>query len=300
MSLDTEMNNKLDILLSKMDSLEKKIDSVESKMDERLNRVENVCHSLNLKQLKLEKKHIKVANEVTNLKIQVHALQQEKIKNNVIVRGINEVEKNSVDLNNMLHDLFQKFESFNSVQLIHVRRIGTKKANIPRAVLAEFKTSDVKLDIMQSLKDKNFNCSQFMYENQPWGSKDNQIFLSDHLTTYNNNIFFHARRLKRAGHLKYAWSKLGKVYIKKDDESRAHNVESVEQLQSLIKETSMPDDSSLDSEADTEADTAAETDCDTEKRGKSRNKRKMNSSNPDQPSEAPKKMKTRNATNKQQ
>lgn len=235
MSQESDVNKKLDKLLEKMESFDRKMDSVEEKMDVRLAKVEDQCISLQKKSRKMEKRQNYVLNEVTKLKASVNLLEQEKLSNNIIIRGLKEIEGVSSELlSTMLDDIFTALDSsYKSLSL--ARRIGVQKNNNPRLVLVKVCNAETKLKIMKNLKDKNLNCSQFNHRGAAWGSKDDKIFLNDHLTPISSNLFFQARQLKKQNKVKYAWSKLGKIYIRKDDESRAFHITSSEQLLQLEK-----------------------------------------------------------------
>lgn len=62
-----------------------------------------------------------------------------------------------------------------------------------------------------------------------------------------SDIFYKARQLRKKNRIKDAWFKLGTIYIRKDDESQAFNIQSVQQLlqfeKQLLSEESDPHDS---------------------------------------------------------
>jgi putative hemolysin len=52
---------------------------------------------------------------------------------------------------------------------------------------------------------------------------NNNIYVNEHLTASNKNLFWLARNTKQLGY-KYCWTKGGKIFIRKDEESRVIRV----------------------------------------------------------------------------
>lgn len=271
MAQDQVLDTKLEAFFDKLD---RRLESMENKLDSRLSKVEDKCNKLDRKSKKQEKDHKEVASEVSKLKISVAVLEQEKLERNVIIKGIPESENEDNDsLSNIVEDVFCLLDAdFESQFLIRVRRIGTKNIkNKSRLIVAELANDAIKLKIMKGLADKNLNCSRFKYaDGNAWGSNEDKIFLSDQLTSTMSHIFYHARQLRKQKQIKYAWTKLGRVYVKKDDDSRAFNIKSIEQLtdfkhklitgdqQSDGDDSDESDSNNQDTEMETESEAASE------------------------------------------
>lgn len=250
MPQDPDMNKKLDKILMNMDSFDKKLDTLEKKIEDRLSKVENQCLLFQKKSNKQEKRQDYILNEVSKLKETVNVMEQEKLERNIIIKGIKEVENDDNQLLGFMVDgvLDSLEDTFESSNVVNVRRIGAKKPNLPRLILVELSCKEIKLKIMQKLKDSDLNCSKFNNNGVAWGSQADKIYISDHLTPTNSKIFYQARKLKKCSKIKYAWSKFGQIYVKKDDDSRAYHMKSIEQLlyyekQSLNKEDEDTDES---------------------------------------------------------
>lgn len=247
MSQNSDLNAKLDKILEKIESLE-------NKMDSRMNKLEDQYAVLMKKSNKHDKIQKSVLNEVTNLKARVNSMEQNMLINNIIIRGVKELESNEDDLGIMVDLMMCKLEKdFESSEVLSSHRIGVKKTDKPRLILVKMTNVDSKTKIMKNLKDKSLDCSQFTSKNKAWGTKNDRIFLGDHLTSTTNNIFYHARQLKKRNKVKYAWSKLGKIYVKKDDDSRAVQIKCQDQLSQFDKQLYSDEESSC-SESETEAE----------------------------------------------
>lgn len=258
---DSNIASKLDKLCDKMDSFDKKLDSVEVKLDTRLTMVEQKCSLLEKKSNKHAEQQKYVMREIRKLKSTVNTLEQQRIESNVIIKGVTEIEGDDTDtLSFMVDGILSHIHSeFESTSVITVRRIGVKNSDTSRPILVVMRNSEAKLHVMRNLKERNLHCAQFNHNGKPWGTKEKKIFVSDHLTSVNNNIFYNARQLRKKNKIKYAWTKLGKVYVKKDDVSRAHNISTLEQLSLFERQLESSDEeTTVESEAD-ESEAEVET-----------------------------------------
>jgi len=100
----------------------------------------------------------------------------------------------------------------------------TKKRKGPPPILVKFPNvtaCQVWLDKRKTgLEVKNF------FE----GGSDDAIYINDHLTQYNRNIFWNARVQGKNLNFKYVWVKYGAVYMKKDEKSKAIRIKRVEDI----------------------------------------------------------------------
>lgn len=248
---------KLDKLWSKMDSFDKKLDSVESKLDTRLAIVENKCSLLEKKSFTHDKQQSYVIKEIKKLKCTVNALEQQNLVKNIIIKGVIESEGDDLEQLSFMVDciLSEVYSDFESQSVSMVRRIGVKRGNVPRHILVKMQNTDIKLLILKSLKGKDLNCAAFNHNGKVWGSKDDKIYLNDHLTSTNNDIFFHARKMRNMNKIKYAWTKLGRIYIRKDDSSLARSFSSLEELSIYEEELGLkPKSSKEDANANSEVE----------------------------------------------
>lgn len=297
MSQDGNISEKLDKILSKIDSLE-------DKMDKRLTKVEDQCSLLTKRSLEQERSHNYVLSEVDNLKVRVHRMEQERLANNIIIRGVKELEKDENGLNSMVDSILSSLTiDFSAANVKSCRRIGGKAENKTRVILVKMSSADAKLNIMQVLKNKPLDCSQFESNGCVWGTDADKIFLSDDLTRMSSDIFYKARQLRKKNRIKYAWSKLGTIYVRKDDQSQAVNILSVHQLLKYEKQLLSEESDPHESGSGSESEKATETDTTDSRTTKSKRKLDRSFSEPSRisrkKSPRPKRVKTRQETNRE-
>lgn len=250
------------MLQSFFDKIDKRLESVEEKLDNRLTNVETRCGVLENDAKKTRNEQKKVINEVSKLRMTVDILEQQKLDRNVVLKGVPELETSDDMLEFMVDKIFCKFDDqFESQFVLNVYRIGVKKNDKRRLIIAELASTKYKSKLMKDLKDKAVNCSQFLSGNKvPWGPATERIYLSDHLTRTMSNIFYHARQLKKEKRVNYVWTKMGKIFIKKDDTSRAHQIKSIADLCSFKQKLNTDD---ADEEEYTESEMDIQSDLET-------------------------------------
>lgn len=183
-------NSQLD---EKMDKLLDKFEVVEKKMDKRMSAIEEDCKVLKKKSVMHEKKQTYLVREVAKLKGTVNEMEQEKLKCNIIVQGIPEIESEPDCLIDMVESCLQYLDkTIRKDRITLVKRFGPKKSKegFIRPILVKFNDEDTKANIMQAKKSTEVHCGIFTTSNKKWDTINDKIFISDHLTQMNSQIFW--------------------------------------------------------------------------------------------------------------
>lgn len=192
--------------LEKYDKIDKKLTDIEKRQDT------------------FEENQSSIINQILNVKADLNNVKQSAIENNVIVRGLPAVEKNSDDLKVLLNSFFNSLSiTFDSSEINSVKRIGKETStdlNKPICVKFVDKTHKQKLFDAKK-KQPNLTCDQILHHNFPLGSKDQKVFVDDELTKFNQELFRKARQLKKHGQVKYVWYRNGKILLREKEDSPA-------------------------------------------------------------------------------
>lgn len=174
-----------------------------------------------IKEMTLLKKHnIEITNELNYLRHEVNQLKHDKIKKNIIVYGI-ENEPNNEEKEKDIVDKFTNIvKSINVIvtndDIDKAYRINSNK-NKKGPVVIEFRKNSTKMDVM--LNKKNL-----------WNKESSKnVRINEQLTTYSYNLLLQARESLNKN-FKYIWSRDGKVMIKKDEDSKAREIKSVNDI----------------------------------------------------------------------
>jgi hypothetical protein len=104
------------------------------------------------------------------------------------------------------------------------RKSSTSKEASPK-IVAKLFSRQKKQNIMNKIKqNKKLMCGDL-----PGFTGNAPIFLNEHLSSYNAQLFWMARNLRGAGY-KFVWVKDGQVKIRKDEHSKVINIECIEDL----------------------------------------------------------------------
>ena len=63
--------------------------------------------------------------------------------------------------------------------------------------------------------------------------RNNNIFINDHLTAYGKKLFGTAKKIKKDKHYKFLWTRNGKIFIKKNEDSSTIYIDSDDVLRNL-------------------------------------------------------------------
>lgn len=96
--------------------------------------------------------------------------------------------------------------------------------NRPAPIIAKFYSRQDKHYILSKLKEKKtLTLNEIQLDPKLPKSKNTtkneRVFINEHLSAYNKNLFWLARGTKKQGY-KYAWVKDGRIFIRKDDNSK--------------------------------------------------------------------------------
>lgn len=230
-------HNKSDSLNSKMDKLLNKFTSVEEKLDKRMSKLEDECKSLKTASKSHDKKQKILSNEVSYLKAKLNEIEQEKLNCNMTIKGVNETEtENGKHTEGLVEFLLKRVnKDFEPSDVVSCKRIGVKKQGT-RPILVKFIDEKAKMAVMDGKKKTKLDCSMIpLSDKQNLGTSDEVIYFADHLTSFSATLHYHARHLKKRCGFKFVWTKMGRVYVRKDENERAVLIKSLEQIKAIKK-----------------------------------------------------------------
>jgi hypothetical protein len=180
--------------------------------------------------IKLGEDNIRLLNENLELKNEIQhinkdlshfeslcdRIDQDLLVKNIEITGVIETE------NENLIDVIAKISESVGIPLndididsIH-RKHGNQTAGLPGNIIVKFSRMQTKNVLMEKTKGRKL-CNNII---DPLSNNLRPIYINDHLTSRSKYLFFLARKFKREGHVKYAWTNFGKIFIKTDDNSQ--------------------------------------------------------------------------------
>lgn len=248
-----------DDLSKKMDQLLNKFCEVEEKMHERMTDIEIKYDSMQKKVSNNEKTNKYLCAEISKLKQKMNDIDQEQLSCDIIVRGIKEIETSEAELGELVFNLlFCLYENILDENIVQFKRLGNQSISM-KPILIKLSNKSVKEEIMRLKKEKKVDCAMISLKGTRIGAATDAIYISDNLTPANASLYYNARQLKKKGAVKFAWTKMGTVYIRKDESSKAVRLCSHDQLDVFRKHkkgkvlsSTKKDDSSEDESSETQ------------------------------------------------
>lgn len=209
----------LELILSSLQDISKAIqaqaESQEVYRNEAKTQAENVA-ALLAEITTCKKENVQLREENIKLCTKVNELEQYSKNFNVEIQGVPVTDGEDVyelvctianHLGCELHP--------NDIEFCHRLRKSDKIPNKPPTIIAKLYSRRDKEAILNGKKEnKNLTAGDIGFQNLR-----SKIFVNEHLTASNKNLFWLARSTKQLGY-KFVWVKRGKIFIKKDEASK--------------------------------------------------------------------------------
>lgn len=160
--------------------------------------------------------------EIEQLKTKLKAHEQEKINNNVVIRGIS--------VNDDARTSYKKVAVIAGVkvednEISSVRHI--QPANKPPAIVVSFNENGKKSEFVKSAKQKRISSTQIGYSGDAY-----PIFVDHQLTTESFNLFLKAKKIG----VSFVWIANGNILLREKVGKQAIKITSTSQLKLIEKE----------------------------------------------------------------
>lgn len=162
----------------------------------------------------LKAENCKLKNEIMSLDKIMNAFEQKTIENFVEIVGV--PDSNNEDCVKTVVSIAASV-GIENLSVSKAFRINSKDVNRPNKIVAELMSFQNKKTLIQNIKKIKLTGKSVNIN-----SKDDKIYINDSLTPYNKNLFYKTRTYARDKGYKYTWFKDSKIFIKKNDHSKAH------------------------------------------------------------------------------
>ena len=160
--------------------------------------------------------------------LEINNVEQYDRRHNLIASGIPKQENENLD--EKVIELFNSIEGVHvepdHISIAHRMPLSEKSRSGIPDVIVRFSSRKVRKTIYENKK----KIAKIAKSALTFDANPRQIFISENLTKRNNEIFYHARNLKRQGLIKYAWTKHGKVHVRKFAASEAIPIDILDDL----------------------------------------------------------------------
>lgn len=167
-------------------------------------------------------------NEVRELTIENHHLQQRLLEKTIEIRGIpHRKEECLSELVISVADALGVRLELSDIDTVSRSRSGKSSSGLPMVVVSFTRSSIVEKMLSAARKlEHDFNT-----EDLGWSEDSvHRIYLHESLTSYSKSLFLAARAAKKNKIVKHAWTRHGTVYIRKDDNSPVIRVTTIQDI----------------------------------------------------------------------
>ncbi|KAI5737235.1 hypothetical protein M8J76_011376 [Diaphorina citri] len=186
-------------LLELLPCLLKKIEAYENKMkemDKKIKENEKEISSLKERLEAKEEENRMLQNVNEKIEEDLRDLQQRSRHINIVIRGVKEERKENI-----------------------CHRVPSRSSNGPRPIVVRLLNSKTRDKWIKEYKQK-----------QLWKQ---HLYISEHLTVYNQNLFYHTRKLAKEKKFKFAWTKDCQIYLKRNENSKLYIIKRMADLEMI-------------------------------------------------------------------
>lgn len=203
--------------------LDKLTHQISESKDEQNRKIEEVEQKLQA----VETKSSSNNDKILMLENTLHILQQERLKNNVCITGIqlNEnlnAEQAVIEIGNYLN-----------VQILP-NTFTVRNTSASHFIIVMFNQFSIKQQLINKMRVKKTLMTEEVFNNI---ISNSQIFINDHLTKHFNDIYVAARRAKKNGNLASVSSIGGRIRVRKNQNDTPIQIFNHDQLELLINAT---------------------------------------------------------------
>lgn len=217
------------------DSILESIEFMSNKYEECCKKIEAI-HNDN-QQLKKENQHLN--KRISYLEEKFDHLEQQKLENDIEIRGIPEEEnENLQDTLALIAKTISLQMEGAGIQLITRKNITNYSRKNPRSVVVKFSNNLQRNAFLHSAMQFNRNCKsnsdKLNTHHLNLAVEPKPIFISEHLTQKAKYLLMQAKKFSKFNKFQYCWVKSGKIFLKKQDNSKIFTITSEDVLSKIL------------------------------------------------------------------
>lgn len=165
----------------------------------------------------LKEQNNNLRNDLNFLQKRMNNLEQKALDNFVEIIGVPEI--NNENCKKTVEKIATSLKL--EIEVVNAFRVHSKLNTRPSKIVAELTMKQNKREMIDLSRKTKLTGSNVDAE---W--KNNAIYVNDNLTQFNRNLFFKTKTFARESGYRYVWFKDTKLFIKKNDNSKAFLVDS--------------------------------------------------------------------------
>ncbi|KAI5754242.1 hypothetical protein M8J77_007044 [Diaphorina citri] len=118
------------------------------------------------------------------------------------------------------------------IQAAH--RIPTASSAAIKPIIVKFTNRNLRNSFLVKAKASKLKCNQLECTKDLLFSSNSKIFVNDHLTPANKKLFFETRKCVKEKKAKSAWTRDGKIFLRRDEMSAPTRISDNQDLQTFL------------------------------------------------------------------
>jgi mRNA-degrading endonuclease YafQ of YafQ-DinJ toxin-antitoxin module len=183
----------------------------------------------NVDKLEEEIKNLRLQNR--EMKLQVNLNEQRERQLNVEIMGVPELKnENLIDIVTKICKSIELDILINDIVRVNRVTPRIKLQGRPRVIIAKLSSTLLKDNMISLARKNHVNTNNIDMAGEP-----KAIFVNEHLTPYNKQMFKKCKEFAKNNQYKYVWTKNGKIYLRQNDTSPAVQISDEEDLKTKIR-----------------------------------------------------------------
>lgn len=162
--------------------------------------------------------------DLKSLKCELNQLQQHTRKCNIEVNGLQELPNENPE---KIAKSLAKLLNQNCDEIVELHRVPTR-TKLVRPIIIKLANSFSKANWVTQAKKLNISNHQVLGNNS-----DAKVYVNEHLSHYNKQLLFQAKKLKENQGYSFVWVKNGSIFVRKDATANAIKIISHDDLMKL-------------------------------------------------------------------
>lgn len=209
--------------------LKESVSFMSEKFDQLINENRQIKEAL--RELNIVKcENMELKSKISELEKRLSDMEISEVACNLEIHGT-EVEEGT-DAKKILLEISNDFFESNVCEndILNCSVKSTKNGPI---IIAKFVNPSIKAKVLKNRKKRSIFSNELSIHAHNDKIKKKQIFINEQLTTFNKNIFINAYKKKKECGYKFCWTRNGKIFLRKTEDSPIVNVNSLEILTSI-------------------------------------------------------------------
>uniref|UniRef100_A0A8D8YTP8 FP protein C-terminal domain-containing protein n=1 Tax=Cacopsylla melanoneura TaxID=428564 RepID=A0A8D8YTP8_9HEMI len=203
--------------------VEKSLDFMSNHLDKVLGEMKEIKQC----QQKLERENREMKEQMKKMAEENEGLQQYTRIRNIQIDGV--PVENDENLEDVMLEIGKKINvNIKKEEIDAIHRIPTRIKKNTEPIIVQFVTRKLRESVLKNAKANRITTKDLK---ATW--QERPIFINEHLTPQRKQLMYEARKIKEEKGYKFLWTKGGKIFIRKDENSRTIQLYSLEDLDKI-------------------------------------------------------------------